>query len=84
MEICIVPNGFRTFQLSNMHSSHETITIKADIAPLNEARTNTPQESPAIPDPHSYMAFFLPLVFTGHVEDNTDMRNIKKNVNIAQ
>jgi hypothetical protein len=51
---------------------------------LNEARTNTPQESPAIPDPHSYMAFFLPLVFTGHVEDNTDMRNIKKNVNIAQ
>jgi hypothetical protein len=61
-----------------------TIANKVDVSTLNKATTENVQECAAIAGPHSSMPCFLPLVCTGCLEDNTDMTNIKKNLNIAK
>jgi hypothetical protein len=53
------------------------------LATLNKARVDSPQESALIAGARSYMPFSLPSVYTGQVDDNAGARNTSKNLNIA-
>jgi hypothetical protein len=61
-----------------------TVTSAVDVAPLNKARTDIPQDLPVITGPHSFMSFILASVYTGHLEDNADKRGMKRILNIVQ
>lgn len=60
-----------------------TVTSAVEVATLNRARMNTPQECLAIEGPHNFI-FTLPSVCTGYLVENAATRNIKMNPKCCQ
>jgi hypothetical protein len=61
-----------------------TVTSANNAETWNKARTDTPQECPAIAGPLNVMPFNLPSVCAGYLDNNADTRKIKMNPEYCQ
>lgn len=62
----------------------ETVTNEFDVALLNKARLDTPQECSGISSPRNFVPSILPSIWKVQLEGNADRRDINEKPNIVQ